>query len=238
MSPPLSPPRPELAGERAAGDALANLLPACVAVSSGLTPTGESPLEEEEVYVARAIASRREEFLGARAHARRAMGRLGVVPSPVLRGASREPIWPLGLVGSITHAGGLVAAAVARGTDVAALGIDLEPAHPISAAVARLVAMPDERAGLAQLPPGLPWDTVVFSAKESVYKAWFPLARRWLEFADVHVALAPGGTFRARLLRDPLPVEGELVDHVDGRFVVAHGVVHTAVALPAPAHHR
>jgi 4'-phosphopantetheinyl transferase EntD len=43
------------------------------------------------------------------------------------------------------------------------------------------ISLPDERAMLGDLAaPGPRWDLLLFSAKESVYKAWFPLTGRWL----------------------------------------------------------
>lgn len=67
-----------------------------------------------------------------------------------------------------------------------------------------LIASHEERVRLRHLAagkPGVSWDRLLFSAKESVYKTWFPLARRWLGFGSADVVIdAAGGTFTARLL--------------------------------------
>jgi 4'-phosphopantetheinyl transferase N-terminal domain len=47
-------------------------------------------------------------------------------PPPVLQGLGREPAWPQGIVGSITHCGPWAIAAVASSESIEALGIDLE----------------------------------------------------------------------------------------------------------------
>ena len=67
-----------------------------------------------------------------------------------------------------------------------------------------LISLESERALLADLTRRLPgtvhWDRVLFSAKESVYKAWFPLTRRWLGFEQADIELRLDGTFEAMLL--------------------------------------
>jgi 4'-phosphopantetheinyl transferase EntD len=88
----------------------------------------------------------------------------------------------------------------------------------------------DARAGPLHPARALPscasatWERVLFSAKESVYEAWFPLARRWLDFDDVQVSLDPStGTFRAVFLEPELTYAG--------RFVVRGGRIATAVEI-------
>ncbi|WP_328767365.1 4'-phosphopantetheinyl transferase family protein [Streptomyces sp. NBC_00286] len=207
---------------------------------------GDEPIEgaalypEEEALIARAVEKRRREFTAVRACARRAMDKLGVPPQPVLTGDRGAPQWPDGLIGSMTHCEGYAAAALARATDLASLGIDAEPHLPLPEGVLSSVSLPAEDARLRALASGHPavhWDRLLFSAKESVYKAWFPLTRKWLDFteADIKVGLAPGrttsGAFRARLLVPGPVVDGRRVDHFDGRWTVGRGLVATAVAV-------
>jgi len=187
-----------------------------------------APLAEEEPLIAGAVPARRAEFATARACARLALQRLGAPAVPILRGPKREPLWPAGIVGSITHCTGYRAAAVAVAADVLTIGIDAEPHQPIPERVARRVLGDDERAWVAQAPAGVHWDRLIFSAKESVYKAWFPLTRRFLDFPEATLTIDPAGAFQARLLIDP-PAGVPLVFH--GRFVVSDGLVVTAIAV-------
>src|SRR5260370_20887260 len=71
-------------------------------------------LPEEEHLVAKAVAKRRREGTNARTCARRALARLGIAETAIRRGAKGEPLWPAGVVGSITHTTGYFAAAVAQ----------------------------------------------------------------------------------------------------------------------------
>ncbi|MEU2182203.1 4'-phosphopantetheinyl transferase superfamily protein [Streptomyces thermolilacinus] len=211
------------------------LLPSEVCVAEAFHDPPDLPLlgtEAEEV--SRAVDKRRREFTTVRWCARRALAGLGIGPVPIPRGERGAPVWPDRVVGSMTHCQGYRAAAVARDTDLRALGIDAEDHLPLPDGVLRLVASDAERAHLAELArvrPEVHWDRLLFSAKESVYKAWFPLTRRWLGHEDAELAFAVDGTFTARLLeRDPaVPAEG-----FTGRWAVdgAHAV--TAVTVPPP----
>jgi 4'-phosphopantetheinyl transferase EntD len=140
------------------------------------------------------------------------------------------------VVGSITHCPGYFAAAVARTRDVVSLGIDAEPDEPLpNHGMLDLIALDTERAHLPELAtarPGISWDRLLFSAKESVYKTWFPLARRWLDFKSAEVIIDPlAGTFTARLLvPGPLVSGGPLV-MLNGRWLAQHGLLVTSVVL-------
>ncbi|MFJ3925007.1 4'-phosphopantetheinyl transferase [Streptomyces sp. NPDC090022] len=195
-------------------------------------------LPEEARLTTRMTPDRRREFATVRACARAAMGDLGLPPSPVLRGPRGEPRWAAGLVGSMTHCTGYRAAAVARSADIASLGIDAETNAPLPQdGMLRIVSTPEERRWLAPLTeqrPDIAWDRLLFSAKESVYKAWYPLTGRWLDFDEAVITVHPDTrTFTARLL-----VPGPLLGGVrrttfHGHWRAAHGLIMTSIALPA-----
>jgi len=205
------------------------LPPGVVAVEAFADVPGEPVFPGEEALVARAVEGRRREFVTARRCAREALGKLGYPYAPILQGPRREPIWPVGVAGTITHCKGYRGAAVAPLTEVASIGIDAEPNGPLPDGVEESVTVPGEPAMLAALQaehPATHWGRLLFSAKESVYKAWYPLERRWLGFEDARLTIDPAGTFRAELL-----VAGPMTE-MHGRFVVARGLVATAVAVP------
>ncbi|WP_327292298.1 4'-phosphopantetheinyl transferase family protein [Streptomyces sp. NBC_01198] len=153
----------------------------------------QAPLHPEETpAVARAVAKRQREYAAGRACARAALARLGAPPGPVLRDSHRgAPLWPAGVVGSITHCDGYRAAAVARTADILTLGIDAEPHDRLPEGVLdAIVATDAERAALARLTESAPrihWDRLLFSAKETVYKAWYPYHHRMLGFHEAEL---------------------------------------------------
>ena len=85
-------------------------------------------------------------------------------------------------------------------------------------------------AALARAFPSTHWGRLLFSAKESIYKAWYPLTGRWLGFEDARLTIDPAGTFAAKLLIDGARTDGGPPLRVlRGRFLVAHGLIATAV---------
>ncbi|MGW6056265.1 4'-phosphopantetheinyl transferase family protein [Streptomyces sp. NPDC055189] len=203
--------------------------------------TREDPVDpflfpEESDAVARAVDKRRREFATVRQCARTALAGLGVPPVPILPGPKGAPLWPEGIVGSMTHCTGYRAAVVARDSAVSSIGIDAEPAAPLADAdVLKLITDETERAALAELGtrhPDVPWDRLVFSAKESVYKTWFPLTGRWLGFEEARVDLAPDGTFTAALLVPGPTVRGRELTGFRGSWLIRDGIAVTAIVLP------
>lgn len=191
----------------------------------------------EEAAVGRAVEKRRREFTTARACAHDALAQLGVPPSPILSGARGEPRWPAGVVGSITHCDGYRACAVARANEIATVGIDAEVNAALPEGVEAEIARPEERSWLRELKreaPAVNWDRLLFSAKESVYKAWFPLTGLWLDFEEASLAVdSSAGAFSARLLVSGPLLGGRRVTEFSGRWLVRDGLILTAIALPA-----
>ncbi|MFD4372976.1 4'-phosphopantetheinyl transferase [Streptomyces sp. NPDC058486] len=219
---------------------LETLLPDGVACSEAYDDREPAPLfPEEELLVATARQGRRSEFGTARLCARRALATLGLPAGPLLRGERREPLWPSGTVGSITHCAGYRAAAVAHDRDVLTLGIDAEPNGPLPSDVLPVVSSGAEREWLsayAARHPEVRWDRLLFSAKESVYKAWYPVMGSWLGFEDVTVTMDPPwsaatGGFRARIAR---PTAGSaLPGELYGRWAARDGLLVSAVTVTA-----
>src|SRR5262245_16310544 len=148
-------------------------------------PAGAELLPEEEPFVARAVEKRRRDFALGRACARAALLRLGVPAGPIPVGDERGPVWPTGVVGSLSHCAGLAVAAVARRSEFAGLGIDVEPAAPVEEKLFSQIATEQERNWLETLGPGRGEAARrLFSAKESVYKCLHPLLGVFLGFHD------------------------------------------------------
>ena len=196
-------------------------------------------MPEEAFQMQAAIESRRKEFTTTRACARRALLRLGLPPAPILQGTNREPIWPPGIVGSLTHCPDYRAAAVAKRSDWLSIGIDAEIHDALPTDVVDRVLIAQEISWLASSSRSSHWDRVIFSAKESIYKAWFPLTQLWLDFEDVAITLNPeDGRFNADLRVVPPPLYGNTLDKLMGRFRICNGFVLTAVTIPVPGHEQ
>ncbi|WIM94384.1 4'-phosphopantetheinyl transferase superfamily protein [Actinoplanes oblitus] len=212
------------------------LPPDVVAVEAFADVPGEAVFPGEEDLVAKAVEGRRREFVTARRCAREALARLGFPPAPIRPDPRRAPQWPAGVIGSITHCAGYRAAVVARLADLAGVGIDAEPNEPLPDGVAEAVAGLDERDmvdRLARTDPSVSWDRLLFSAKESIYKAWYPLTRRWLGFEEARLVIDPfTRTFTGHLSVDGTRVDGgPPLTELRGRYLATADFVVTAVTV-------
>jgi 4'-phosphopantetheinyl transferase EntD len=196
---------------------------------------------QEEATLGQAVERRRSEFATSRACAHEALERLGLPAAPVTSGPHGEPRWPAGIVGSITHCEDYCACALAHRREIATIGVDAELHTPLPGGVLAEIMRAEELPWLRELrwaEPDVYWDRVLFSAKESVYKAWYPLAERWLGFEDVSLAIdLPTNTFSARLLiPGPAPADrpDRPLSELSGRWLVREGLVLTAIALADP----
>jgi 4'-phosphopantetheinyl transferase EntD len=218
---------------------LERILPGSAAVAA---TRGEIEVElfaEERQALGRAVEKRRREFVTARACARAALAQLGLPAQPIASGSRGEPIWPPGVVGSITHCSGYRACAVAPAADLLTVGVDAEVDEPLPPGLIYDIALPEERRRIGRLAleqPGTNWDRLLFSIKESVYKAWFPLARCWLGFEDASVEIDRSrGAFVAQLLVAGPTLNGRALDRFAGRYLAADGLLLSAIAVPAGA---
>lgn len=231
------------------------ILPPVVAVAETREDLIEIELfPEEERATVRAVEKRRREFTTGRACAREALSKLGIAPAPpIARGEKGEPLWPAGVVGSITHCRGYRAATVARAQDLASLGVDAEEHAPLPDGVLEAVSSARERARLAAAAranvatadasaatasaagANTHLDRVLFSAKEAIYKAWFPLTRRWLGFEDVDLTIDTANhTFHADLLVSPPQLDGRPLTTLTGRWLVEADIVAAACVVEQP----
>jgi 4'-phosphopantetheinyl transferase EntD len=210
------------------------LLPA-VACAEMFHDVPESTMFAIEAAVVKgAVAERRREFGTVRYCARKALQKLGAPTVSILPDADVAPRWPAGLVGSMTHCAGYRAAVVARCHDLCGVGIDAEPHVAVPGAVLDLMARDEERARLSALAvarPDLHWDRILFCIKKAVYKAWFPLTRRWLDFADVSVTAHLDGSFRARVRVPDARAAGVDLECFSGRWAVDHGQIVAATPV-------
>lgn len=187
----------------------------------------------EEQRIASAVERRRLEFARGRTCARRALVTLGETPVAILASDDRAPIWPSGVVGSISHCANYACAAVGHARTYSALGVDAEVLQPLDAGSERLVVSPGEARALAALGGGVPWACVAFSAKEAFYKAQYPRTRTFLDFLDVEVAIAAAtGEFTVTVLTSAAALAA-FPRTVAGRFTFDGDRVLCAVVLQA-----
>lgn len=166
-----------------------------------------SSLSPDEAKLAEnAVPSRQREFAAGRYLAGDLLTQIGA-PSPVLRNDDRSPIWPAGIVGSITHTKNYCAVAVAKSELIRGVGLDVEQLAPLkNTAVLAAIVANEDKAWLEKTKDQLAWGKLVFSAKECAYKAQYHLARTYLGFDAMWIEPKVDVT-------QPLPSEGTFVAH-------------------------
>jgi 4'-phosphopantetheinyl transferase EntD len=218
---------------------LAGLFPAGV-VAMRMTEPGDASqlLAAEAACLGRAVPKRVREFAAGRVCARRALRRFGIEDFALIVGADREPLWPAGYVGSITHTDGVCAAVVADAARFLGLGIDVEQQGAVGRHLWPSICAPVEAVWLEGSPErAVDLATVIFAAKEAFYKAQFPLMRERLHFHDVAIRIpdrdADAGLFTVEPLR-PLKVADRVPLPLAGRYRLGQGFVYAGIAISTP----
>ena len=140
---------------------------------------------QEAATLQRANPKRRAEYATARMLAKHLLAGFGIEDFPLLSGAKREPLWPPGVVGSVTHTDTHAAVAVARNAHIRALGIDLETCARVTPKLLPKLLTPSEIERYSDVDP-----TLIFSAKEACYKFLYPSVRAYVDYLDVEVHLS------------------------------------------------
>ena len=167
------------------------LAPPSVRLGCRLIRQGDEALllaEETAAIPARQPVARRASGT-ARALARHLLTLEGLEDAPIGRSSAGAPLWPKGFIGSLAHDEEMAVAAIARHVDALSLGIDVEPAEPLPDDIADLVKCRGDV--LADVAPHLA-TRLLFSAKEAVYKAAYPLDREILGYEHITVDFARG----------------------------------------------
>jgi len=215
------------------------LPPGVVSVDTREEWLDEPLFPAEELSLGNPVDKRRREFTTARACAHRALEQLDRPAVPIPSGSSGEPLWPDGVIGSITHCTGYRGCALAVATSFTAIGIDAEPHACLPGGVFGQIALHEESAWVrarTRSHPSVHWDRLLFSAKESLYKAWFPMSEHRPGFHDALITVdSRPNRFEARLLRPGPEVDGRHLGRLHGRWLIRDGLILTAVVIaPVP----
>ncbi len=144
---------------------------------------------------------------------------------PLPRREDGPPRWPDGTCGSIAHTDTHAIAVLSCNTSIRALGVDLERADGVTPDLHGIILTPTEQASCPAHDPF--YATRIFSAKEAVYKAVYPIEQKIFDFQDVTIewsgpyfkAVASGS--RGELMKDGVGVVAAVNGHVATLFVLA-----------------
>ena len=149
--------------------------------------------EEQAIVESFGSKKRRAEFILGRICAHRALSRFGLESEPILRNPeSREPCWPDSIWGSITHSSGFAAVAVGLKKEIKGIGIDLESvSRSLDFKIRKHVCVDSELEWLESLPDKQANRAlrIIFSAKESIFKCFYPGTKTYLSFKDAEISV-------------------------------------------------
>ena len=188
---------------------------------------------EEEAYIGRAVEKRKREFRAGRNASREALRVLGYKePVVILRDSFRRPLWPTGVVGSISHTTNCCMAAVAYSKDYLGIGLDVETISPIEVSMLSRICTTQELRWINERKTKgdrVPWCKLIFSIKESVYKLFSPIHAVFLDFLEVEVCLdLERGCFLAAVSENEHNINCEY----RGRYLADANYVYSSVFLP------
>src|SRR5215217_789328 len=150
-----------------------------------ISPGDEHRLMPEEIAAfAGAVIQVRRASGAARIVARELLAQFGHACCPLPKGTGGAPVWPIGIIGSMAHDDTVAIAAISNNRSVGAVGVDIEPAGIFPCELLELVATPTER---LRIFAGSDYGTLLFTIKEAVYKATYPLDGRFLDPQDIEV---------------------------------------------------
>ncbi|MBZ6457304.1 4'-phosphopantetheinyl transferase superfamily protein [Pseudomonas fluorescens group sp.] len=187
--------------------------------------------------IQRSVAKRQAEFLAGRLCARAALQQLDHLNYIPAIGEDRAPVWPAHICGSITHSTGHAAAIVAHKAQWRGLGMDLENVLSLERAerLAGEILTADELHRMGSLPreQHALLVTLTFSAKESLFKALYPIVQQrfYFEHAEV-VDWSAAGHVRLRLLTD-LSAEWSHGKELSAQFALHEAQLLSLVAISA-----
>lgn len=189
------------------------------AVGVGVTdprypPTGLFP--EEAAAMTRAVPKRRAEFAAGRRAARNAMAEIGLRPCAIPQGNHGAPQWSAGLSGSIAHCDSCCISVVAHAEDYATVGVDIEPATALDADLIPVICNSSERDWVKKQSDAGLAAKLIFSAKEAVYKAQYPLTGKVIGFDEVTLVIT-GDRFAV--------MSDLMLPDLRGSILIQHGLI-------------
>jgi 4'-phosphopantetheinyl transferase EntD len=213
---------------------VSGLFDAALVLSAPIDPSTVALLHPAEAaLVATAMPKRQAEFATGRALAHRALARFGIASEAIVAGDRRAPVWPAGIRGSITHCNTRALVATCRAED-GSVGIDVEHRDALKRDLWESVFLSEERADLDRIDEAERgrMALVLFSAKESLYKAQFPISRTYMGFRALRVE-ADAGRLVCTFQQDVPPFARGTIAR--GRYLLAApptGELLTGVHIP------
>jgi enterobactin synthetase component D len=144
---------------------------------------------QDDEYIARMVVKRKHEFIQGRQLCRNALLKEGCeAERAYVKRNVREPVWPRGYIGTISHSDDYLAVSVKASVNAReSIGIDIENPTSTSDKIEALLPCfsASELLLLTQVQGGM---MLGFSLKEAIFKCFYRLCRQFIDFHDVELS--------------------------------------------------
>lgn len=197
--------------------------------------------DELDIYfpneIKKAVKIRQAEFLAGRFAAKNTLMRAGVrkenTPS-IMIGKHRQPIWPQDFIGSITHNKFKAICVLGKKIDTKYIGIDIENIlsdHDVSDISYQIHNNKELKILLTQGISSTVATSLLFSAKESIFKALYPSVGHYFGFECARLASVDLRLHKLTFhLDDDLALKASLASKIECIFEHREGTVFTLVS--------
>ena len=218
---------------------MANLPCSLVTKACPISKAQGALLGDEARLLEGANVARQRELIAGRTVAHVIMFEMGLAEAPVGQNADGSPAWPAGLCGSIAHSHHDIAVAIARLSDVRAVGIDIEDGRDLEGATPDIVSeleiegatthpLASDRQGAVR---------ILFSMKEALFKCQAPITGNSnLSFTAIRLISRPESRFGAEAVGDLGSPIVDVVSRIQIELQQIQGVVVATAWLPADLH--
>ena len=198
--------------------------------------------DAERLAMRHAVPSRQIEFARGRHCLRQALQHIGITTAIIPVGEARQPVLPAGILGSISHCDDYVVAACTQQGNIIGLGIDVEKHQPLTPEIQKLILTSSEQQHIKHLSAAEQnikqhatlllqtyyWEAVIFSIKESFYKALFAVHPFYVDFLQAEVQILDAQTFSIQ----PLIALAQIgqKSHV-GRYAVDDRYIYSSLCI-------
>lgn len=160
--------------------------------------------KEERSLITKASLKRINEFSTGRYGIRCLLKSYGINYFPITHDQKGMPIFPNGIIGSISHTDRKCCIAMSTNEEYRSIGVDIEEYSKLNLDLCKYFLHKKEIEFVYSQMDTYPqiMAAVLFSAKEAFYKMQYSISKTYLDFLDVETTYIKAGILNVRLLRN------------------------------------
>lgn len=183
--------------------------------------------------IKKSVPKRQAEYLAGRFMAQKALEKLGIVQTDIPIGEHRCPKWPTGINAAISHSNNTALCIAVKKSNHQYVGIDVEPVlswNTITKITNSIINNNETQMLLSNTLNYKITFSIVFSAKEALFKALYPNVGYYFDFnaAEVINICSHSNQFKIKLTQDLTSILAK-GSEFDGYYTIRDGIVTTYI---------